>query len=89
MEEHPNAEQLKQIELLKKRVLGTILSKEAYERLGRFRLANSELAAQVEGYLIQVYQAGKLSEPITDEQLKEVLQAVTSNTKRDFNIKFR
>lgn len=89
MDEQPNAEQLKQIEILKKKVLGTILTKDAYERLGRVRIANPQLAAQVEGYLIQVYQAGKIGEPITDEQLKQVLQAITETGKRKTNIKFR
>ena len=54
--------QMEQMEAMKKKLLGKMLSKEAYERLGRVRFANPELAAQAEIYLLQVYQAGKLGD---------------------------
>ncbi|MBN2042488.1 MAG: hypothetical protein JW754_01655 [Candidatus Aenigmarchaeota archaeon] len=84
--EMAQAAQLKQIEEMKKQLLGKILSKEAYERLGRVRLANPELASQAELYILQVYQTGKLEDSITDEQMREVLRAL-SEGKRDFRIK--
>ncbi len=77
-------EQLKQLEILKKKVLGQILTKEALERLNRVRLVKPELAEQVELYLIQIYQSGKL-ERVTDEKLKSVLQILSE--KKDFKIK--
>jgi len=78
---------LRQMEEIKKKVLITILSKDAYERLARVRVANQELAGQAELYLLQVYQAGKLEGRITDEQMKEVLRALSSGSRPAFNIR--
>lgn len=88
MTENINEEQLRQIENLKKHVLRTILSKDAYERISRVKIANPQLAAQVEMYLLQLYQADKIRDILKDEQMKEILKALTSN-KKEFNIKFR
>jgi programmed cell death protein 5 len=76
---------MQQIETMKKQILGRILTKEAYERLGRVRFANPELASQAELYIIQVYQSGNLKESITDEQVKAVLLALSE--KKQFRIK--
>jgi programmed cell death protein 5 len=78
---------LRQIEEMKKKLLATILSKDAYERLARVRVANQELAGQAELYLLQIYQAGKLEGRITDEQMKEVLRVLSSGDRKGFNIK--
>ena len=73
-----------QMEQMKKQVLSVILTKEAYERLSRIRSVNSQTAAQAEMYLIQVYQAGKMDQQITDAKLKEVLALLSE--KKDFKI---
>ncbi len=78
-------QQMQQLEAMKKKVLGKILSKEAYERLGRVRYANPELAAQAELYLLQIYQSGRLKENVADEQMKEILKLLSE--KREFRIK--
>ncbi|MCK4336055.1 MAG: hypothetical protein KAW40_05015 [Candidatus Aenigmarchaeota archaeon] len=78
-------QQMQQLEEMKKKVLGKILSKEAYERLGRVRYANPELAAQAELYLLQIYQSGRLKENVADEQMKEILKLLSE--KREFRIK--
>ncbi|MCK4531375.1 MAG: hypothetical protein KAT94_00760 [Candidatus Aenigmarchaeota archaeon] len=78
-------QQMQQLEEMKKKVLGKILSKEAYERLGRVRFANPELAAQAELYLLQIYQSGRLKENVADEQMKEILKLLSE--KREFRIK--
>lgn len=72
---------MKQIEEMKKKIMATILSKEAYERLARVRVANPQLAGQAELYLLQIYQSGKLPARISDDQMKEVLRALTSDSK--------
>lgn len=77
--------QMQQMETMKKQLLGKMLSKEAYERLGRVRFANPELAAQAEMYLLQVYQTGRLG-MVSDAQMKEILKLLTSG-RRDFSIK--
>jgi programmed cell death protein 5 len=77
-------EDLRQLEELKKIVLRKILTKEAFERLGRIRLVKPELAAQLELYLIQLYQQNKIKKEITDEQLKLILENLIS--KKEFKI---
>lgn len=73
-----------QLEMLKKTILSKILSGEAIERLARVRLANPLLASQVELYFIELYQAGKLREQVTDEKLRQILDMLT--TKRQTRI---
>lgn len=77
-------EEMNRIEKLKTLILRKILSKGAIERLGRIRLVKPELAAQLELYLIQLYQAGKIKGEVTDKQLRTILEMLTS--KKGFNI---
>ena len=77
--------QLKQFEEMKNKMLGKIMEKSALERLGRMRIVDSQLADQVELYLIQLFQAGKLEGTVTDEKLKEILRVLSE--KQDFKIK--
>ena len=70
-----------EIEKLRKTILKKVLSKEAFERLGRIRLVKPELAVQLEAYLIQLYQAGKIKTQITDEQMKTILQGLSPKKK--------
>ena len=72
------------IEQLKKTVLKKILSKQAWERLARIKLVKPDLANQLEAYLVQLYQAGKIRTEISDEQIKMILDTVSS--KKDFKI---
>ncbi|NIO22651.1 MAG: hypothetical protein GTN38_01320 [Candidatus Aenigmarchaeota archaeon] len=76
--------QLEQIEAVKKQLLNKMLSKEAFERLGRVRSVNPELASQAELYLLQIYQSGKLKDTVSDQQMKEILRLLSE--KRDFKI---
>ncbi len=78
------AEQLQQMEVMKKAVLKKVLSKEATERLGRIKLVKPEIANQLELYLVQLYQSGKIGTMITDEQLKTILEQIA--TKQKFRI---
>lgn len=77
--------QAQQIEEMKRKLLSQMLSKEAFERLGRVRSVNPQLAGNVELYLIQAFQSGKIKGKIADEELKEILRSVSE--KREFNIK--
>jgi programmed cell death protein 5 len=67
-----------------KAVLKRILSKQAIERLGRVRVVKPELATQLEMYLVQLYQAGKIKGEVTEEQLKTILETVSAH--REFKI---
>ena len=80
-------QKMKQIEEMKKKIMSAILSKEAYERIARVRVANPELAAQAELYLLQIYQAGKLPGRISDDQMKDVLRALTPDSGKGFNVR--
>jgi len=71
-------------EILRRKILNKILSSDAKERLGRVKLVRPELAIQVENYLVQLYQAGRIKNLITDEQIKEILKMVGRN--KDFKI---
>ncbi len=73
----PSPEQMAQFEQMKKSLMGKILDKSAAERLGRVRVANPTLAMQLELYLMQLYQSGQLKETLTDEKLKQILNALT------------
>lgn len=78
------AQQLQQMEIMKKAILKKVLTKEATERLGRIKLVKPEVANQLELYLVQLYQAGKIGTMITDEQLKMILEQIS--TKQKFRI---
>jgi programmed cell death protein 5 len=84
MEYQISPDELARLEALKKEVLQKILTKEARERLGRIRVVKPELVAQIELYLLQLYQAGRIKTQITDEQLKEMLKRLASG--KEFRI---
>jgi programmed cell death protein 5 len=83
--EQTSPEQMQATEDMKKKILNKVLSKGAIERLGRIRVVKPELASQIEIYLIQLYQAGKLNAIINEEQLKMILEGIGS-AKKGFNI---
>jgi programmed cell death protein 5 len=70
-----------EFENLKKEALRKILTKEALERLGRVRMAKPLVAAQIEMYLFQLYQTGKLTETVDDKKLKQILEVLTPQRK--------
>jgi len=84
-DEQITPEQMKAAEELKKKILNRVLTKQAIERLGRIKVVKPELAAQIEIYLVQLYQAGKLTSTISEEQLKMILEGISSSRK-GFNI---
>jgi programmed cell death protein 5 len=70
-------EELQKMEELKKSILTKILSKQALERLSRIKLVKPDLADQLELYLVQLYQQGKLKK-VSDEELKQILETLSS-----------
>jgi programmed cell death protein 5 len=77
-------EDMQKVEQLKKEILRKLMSRDAMERLSRLRLVKPELATQLELYLVQLYQTGKIGKSITDDQLKLILESLTS--RRGFKI---
>jgi DNA-binding TFAR19-related protein (PDSD5 family) len=78
--------QMKQIEEMKRKLMSRILTKEAFERLGRVRSVNPQLAATAELYLLQLQQAGQVKGTVNEEQLKDILRAISRHDKKDFRI---
>ncbi len=69
-----------------KAIINNILTPQARERLANIRLVNPQFARQIEIILIQLYQAGKLPNQLTDAQLKDILRKVKGQRK-EINIK--
>ena len=63
-------------ELQKRKILKQILSEQARSRLSRIRMVKPEFAEQVELQLIQLAQMGRLQIPVSDEQLKILLDKI-------------
>ena len=76
--------QLQEFEKVKEIILRKILTREARERLKRVKLVKPELATQLEVYLVQLYQSGQLKSSISDSQLRNILESLSS--KRSFRI---
>ena len=74
------------IELQKQALLRRILSTEARQRMANLKIVKPEFAEQIELQLIQLAQTGRLSIPVTDEQLKELLARVQPK-RRDIKIR--
>jgi len=83
--EEIDLQQMQQLEQMKRQLLSAMLTKDAFERLGRVRTVNPGLAGQAELHLLQLYQAGRLKQKITDEKMREVLNVLSD--RKDFNIK--
>ncbi|KKY21000.1 putative dsdna-binding protein pdcd5 [Phaeomoniella chlamydospora] len=60
-------------------ILLQILHPEALDRLNRIRLVKASRATDVENRLIQLAQTGQLREKVTEDQLKELLSAISAN----------
>ncbi|KAK3310762.1 PDCD5-related protein [Chaetomium strumarium] len=67
----------------RKSVLNQILEPEAADRLGRIRLVKEQRATDIENRLIMLAQTGQLRQKVTEEQLKELLNAVADNKEEE------
>jgi programmed cell death protein 5 len=65
-EEYRQIQSQRQLDVLKKQLFMRLLTKEARSRLANIKLANPELAEQLEIALIQALQSGKIAQ--IDEQ---------------------
>jgi programmed cell death protein 5 len=85
MEQAQLEAQKQELEAQKQAILRQILTPEARERLNRIKIVKPELADAVEIQLIQLAQAGRLGNVLTDEQLKTILRRLTDK-QRDIKI---
>lgn len=81
-------EQQRHIENQRQAILKAILTNEARERLANIKLAKPDYAATLENQLIQLAQTRRVSDKITDQQLRQLLQQLTK-TKREGKITFK
>lgn len=70
----------------KQSVLRLVLTPEARQRLQNIKMVRPDFADQLELQLIQIAQTGKVQVPISDEQLKVLLEKLTGR-KRDISIR--
>ncbi len=78
-----------ELERRRKQALRKVLTKDARERLSRVKLANRQMAQQLETYLIQLSQSGQLRDKIDGDKLKSILKSIKNEQERDWNIKRR
>ena len=80
--------QKEEFEEQKKAILRKILTNEARERLANIKLAKPEYAMTLENQLIQLAQTRRVTDKITDDQLRQLLQQLTK-TQRESKITFK
>ncbi len=76
--------EIQRMEEMKKTLLMSILTKDAKERLSRLKLVKPDIALQLEMYLVQLYQNGKIRGRLDDNSLKDILEMLMSGKR--FNI---
>lgn len=86
LQEQEAAEAQRRLEAQKQSILRMILTPEARQRLTNLKMVKPDFASQLEIQLIQIAQQGKISIPIDDEQLKEILRRL-QNGKREIQIR--
>ncbi|KAJ6111710.1 DNA-binding protein [Penicillium sp. IBT 18751x] len=64
-------------------IMNQILDPAAADRLGRIRLVKEQRATDIENRLIMLAQTGQLRSKVTEEQLKELLNAVAENQRKE------
>lgn len=64
-------------------ILDQILEPSAADRLGRIRLVKELRATDIENRLIMLARSGQLRQKVTEEQLKELLNAVAETKEED------
>lgn len=77
----------RELEKLKAQYLRVFMTSEARERLANIKMVRPNLARQVEEYILQLGLQNRLSHPITDEELKNILLKLQEQ-RRDFRIRY-
>ncbi len=85
MEQKRREEEQTAAEVEKVLILRRILTPEARSRLANLRLIRPQLVAALENYLISLYQMGRITRQITDDELKRILARLVR--KREYRIK--
>ncbi|MFC1754835.1 DNA-binding protein [Thermoproteota archaeon] len=67
-------------------MLRMLLTTDARERLTNIRMVKPDIAKVIEDNIIRMASAGKISPPVTDEYIKQLLQSI-QKPKREFKIR--
>uniref|UniRef100_UPI00101E8697 DNA-binding protein SSO0352 n=1 Tax=Saccharolobus solfataricus (strain ATCC 35092 / DSM 1617 / JCM 11322 / P2) TaxID=273057 RepID=UPI00101E8697 len=78
-----------ELESQKESIMRVILTPEARQRLTNIKLVKPEFAESLENQLIALAQSGRIKIPITDEELKQILEQISQQNRRDFKIQIR
>ncbi|MCI4436420.1 MAG: DNA-binding protein [Ignisphaera sp.] len=76
-------------EARRQEILRTILTPEARERLANIKLVRPEIAKAVEDRLIALALQGRITRPLTDEELRDILAEIYEKTRKEFRISIR
>jgi programmed cell death protein 5 len=80
--------QRQQAEAQRKAILRQHCTDEARQRLNTLKMSKPDIAEQVEQQLVALAQSGRLGDKIDDDQMKELLQELTPDSK-SFNVRRR
>ena len=86
LQEQQRAEAQRQLEIQKQALMRRILTPKARQRLANLKMVRPEFASQLEVQLIQIAQQGRISLPINDDQLKEILSRL-QRSRREIRIR--
>lgn len=75
-----------QQQIMREGMLRMLLTTDARERLTNIRMVKPDIAKIIEDNIIRMASAGKISPPVTDEYIKQLLQSI-QKPKREFNIR--
>ncbi len=78
-------QQAQQMDAQKQAILRGILTPEARERLGTVRMAYPDVASMVEDQLIVLAQQGRITDPVSDDLLRQILRKLAPQ-RREINI---
>ncbi len=81
LQEQQEAETKERLEQQKHAVLRRLLTPEARQRLANLKMVKPDFASQLELQIIQIAQTGRMSLPLDDEQLKEILKKLHTEKK--------
>lgn len=87
-EQEKQREMTEAYEAQKQSILRIILSDNAKLRLNNIKLVKPQMAESIEDQLVQLYQAGRIPDGISEEQLLQLLKQI-QGTKRESKIKFK
>jgi len=77
----------KEEELRKEYIIRQYLTRKARERLANLSLVNPELVKKVKDLIVSLVLSNRISEPITDDELKELLYKIQKNMKREYRFR--